>query len=171
MSIWPKGQIVNAQFSAPLAAQPLPDRTKHRGGVLDFDLPVTGATSASATRPTPRTPSGEGPGPEPGFLTEAELERRVRENLLVILQTANWKIKGADGMAELPGVKPTTLFSRMRKMGVKPCQISSISAHWQLLRLIERPGMSGTPSAYPEGLWFTRTTLRSAWAHWLVRAG
>jgi len=90
-----------------------------QGGVLDFDLPLTGAASVGATRLPPCTPVGEGPGPEPEFLTEAELERRERENLLVILQKANWKIKGPDGAAELLGVKPTTLFSRMRKMGIK----------------------------------------------------
>jgi transcriptional regulator with GAF, ATPase, and Fis domain len=93
-----------------------------QGGVLDFDLPLTGAASVGATRLPPCTPAGEGPGPEPEFLTEAELERRERENLLVILQKANWKIKGPDGAAELLGVKPTTLFSRMRKMGIKPPQ-------------------------------------------------
>jgi transcriptional regulator with GAF, ATPase, and Fis domain len=93
-----------------------------QGGVLDFDLPLTGAASVGATRLPPRTPAEEGPGLEPEFLTEAELERRERENLLVILQKANWKIKGPDGAAELLGVKPTTLFSRMRKMGIKPPQ-------------------------------------------------
>ena len=93
-----------------------------QGGVLDFDLPLTGAGSVGATRLPPRTPAEEGPGLEPEFLTEAELERRERENLLVILQKANWKIKGPDGAAELLGVKPTPLFSRMRKMGIKPPQ-------------------------------------------------
>jgi transcriptional regulator with GAF, ATPase, and Fis domain len=47
------------------------------------------------------------------------LERRERENLLVVLRKANWKIKGPEGAAELLGVKPTTLFSRMRKMGIR----------------------------------------------------
>jgi transcriptional regulator with GAF, ATPase, and Fis domain len=55
----------------------------------------------------------------PEFLTEAELQRRERENLLVILEKANWKIKGPDGAAELLGVKPTTLLSRINKWGLK----------------------------------------------------
>jgi transcriptional regulator with GAF, ATPase, and Fis domain len=45
--------------------------------------------------------------------------RRERENLLVVLDRAGWKIKGPDGAAELLGVKPTTLLSRMKKMGLK----------------------------------------------------
>jgi transcriptional regulator with GAF, ATPase, and Fis domain len=56
---------------------------------------------------------------EPEFLTEAELRRRERENLLIILEKANWKIKGADGAAELLGVNSATLLSRMKKMGLR----------------------------------------------------
>ncbi len=44
---------------------------------------------------------------------------RERENLLVVLQKTDWKIKGVNGAAELLGVKPTTLLSRMKKMGIK----------------------------------------------------
>ena len=91
-----------------------------RGGVLHFNLPTTASPSAASARVAPRTAAENGQKPEPGFLTEAELEHRERENLLVILERANWKVKGPAGAAELLGVKPTTLFSRMRKMGIRP---------------------------------------------------
>jgi transcriptional regulator with GAF, ATPase, and Fis domain len=91
-----------------------------RGGMLNFDLPMTASSSAAPTRSAPRAAAGVGPKPEPPYLTEAELEGRERENLLVILKKANWKIKGPNGAAELLGVKPTTLFSRMKKMGIRP---------------------------------------------------
>jgi transcriptional regulator with GAF, ATPase, and Fis domain len=84
-----------------------------RGGVLDFDLPA--AESAPAPCPAAREMSDA----EPEFLTEAELQRRERENMLVILEKAHWKIKGADGAAELLGVKPATLKARIKKMGLK----------------------------------------------------
>lgn len=45
--------------------------------------------------------------------------RRKRANLIAVLDQAGWKIKGPDGAAELLGVKPTTLLSRMKKMGLK----------------------------------------------------
>jgi transcriptional regulator with GAF, ATPase, and Fis domain len=87
-----------------------------RGGVLDFDLPVAApAPPLTLSLPAARQKSDS----EPEFLTEPELQRRERENLLVILQKANWKIKGADGAAELLGVKPTTLVTRMQRMGLK----------------------------------------------------
>jgi len=57
--------------------------------------------------------------PEPEYLTEPEIRRRERENLLAVLQKTGWKIKGADGAAELFGVKPSTLISRIAKMGFK----------------------------------------------------
>lgn len=83
-----------------------------RGGPLTFDLPVTDSTPA----PSVERPAGD--RADAGFLTEAELQRRERENLLAVLQRTGWKIKGADGAAELLGVKPTTLLSRMKKMGL-----------------------------------------------------
>ena len=90
-----------------------------RGGALDFDLPI-GSSSELPAQPAPgavaSSPGGED---QPKFLTEAELQRRERENLLLVLETANWKIKGPDGAAELLGVKPTTLLSRMEKWGLK----------------------------------------------------
>ena len=89
-----------------------------RGGALDFDLP-TGPQSALPPRSSPVVQSPSGTPAEPSFLTEAELQRRERENLLLVLVAANWKIKGPDGAAELLGVKPTTLLSRMEKWGLK----------------------------------------------------
>ncbi|PWU11951.1 MAG: hydrogenase [Verrucomicrobia bacterium] len=89
-----------------------------RGGVLDFDLPVSG-------QPSP--PAGPSHGPvspasnpaQSRFLTEAEVERFERDNLVAALEAANWKISGRDSAAELLGIKPTTLLSRMSKWGLK----------------------------------------------------
>jgi transcriptional regulator with GAF, ATPase, and Fis domain len=89
-----------------------------QGGMLDFDLPATPSPLTGVTRSASPKPAGETPTAEPKFLTEAELEQRAHENLLVVLRRANWKVKGPNGAAELLGVKPTTLFSRMRKMGI-----------------------------------------------------
>ena len=85
-----------------------------RGGLLHFDLPVTDSMP-------PPISSAPDPGAEAGleFFTEAEMRRRERENLAAVLQSAGWKIKGADGAAELLGLKPTTLLSRMKKLGLK----------------------------------------------------
>jgi transcriptional regulator with GAF, ATPase, and Fis domain len=89
-----------------------------RGGALDFDLP--GANQPKAPIPSVvRIESSSGDTAPSQFLTEAEMQRRERDNLLLILQETNWKIKGPDGAAELMGVKPTTLLARMKKWGLK----------------------------------------------------
>lgn len=85
-----------------------------RGGSLFFDLPVTDSA------PSPTSPTHHpGANASHEYFTEAEMQRRERENLIAVLERAGWKIKGADGTAELLGVKPTTLLSRMKKMGIK----------------------------------------------------
>jgi len=83
-----------------------------RGGALEFDLPISG-TDLTRLEPDDRD------GIEQEFLTDAEMRRRERENLFAVLQKTGWKIKGVDGAAELLGIKPTTLISRIEKMGLK----------------------------------------------------
>ena len=85
-----------------------------RGGALDFDLPVTESVVVSSL-PAGRAKSDA----EPEFLTEAELQRRERDNLLTVLEKTHWRIKGENGAAELLGVKVTTLKARIKKMGLK----------------------------------------------------
>ena len=85
-----------------------------RGGALEFDLPVNGS-SVDLTYFGPQ----DDEAPEAEYLTESEIRRRERENLLAILQKTGWKIKGMDGAAELLGVKASTLVYRIKKMGFK----------------------------------------------------
>ena len=89
-----------------------------RGGALDFDLPVS-SQSVPASRLSSRPVTSSGSTPQPKFLTEVELQKRERDNLVLVLEAANWKIGGHEGAAELLGVKPTTLLSRMDKWGIK----------------------------------------------------
>ena len=42
-----------------------------------------------------------------------------RENILAVLKRTDWRIYGPGGAAELLGVKPTTLVSRIKKMGLE----------------------------------------------------
>lgn len=57
--------------------------------------------------------------PETEILTEPEIRHRERENLFALLEKTGWKIKGADRAGEYLGVKPTTLISRIERMGLK----------------------------------------------------
>jgi transcriptional regulator with GAF, ATPase, and Fis domain len=48
-----------------------------------------------------------------------EMERLERDNLLLALERSGWKVAGDDGAARLLGLKPSTLSSRMRALGIK----------------------------------------------------
>ena len=61
--------------------------------------------------------SGNDEGKE--VVPESEMRRRERENIIAALQKSNWKVYGTDGAAELLGIKPTTLSSRIKKMKIR----------------------------------------------------
>jgi transcriptional regulator with GAF, ATPase, and Fis domain len=82
-----------------------------RSGGLCFDVgPEEGATRQAIAS----TADGRDE-----IVPDAEMKRRERGNLLAALQHTDWKIYGPGGAAELLGVKPTTLSSRIRKMGLQ----------------------------------------------------
>jgi transcriptional regulator with GAF, ATPase, and Fis domain len=85
-----------------------------RGGALDFDLPLTD----DPPRPS-SCPPGSGTQGGAELFTEAEMRRRERENLAAVLEKTGWKIKGPGGAAEFLGLKHTTLFARLKKMGLE----------------------------------------------------
>lgn len=53
------------------------------------------------------------------MVPEEEVERWRRENMLAALRRARGKVYGPGGAAELLGIPPTTLSSRVRKLGLK----------------------------------------------------
>jgi transcriptional regulator with GAF, ATPase, and Fis domain len=58
---------------------------------------------------------GEAPARETQTATLAEAER---EHILKTLESTGWRIKGARGAAEKLDLKPSTLYSRMQKLGI-----------------------------------------------------
>jgi formate hydrogenlyase transcriptional activator len=80
---------------------------------------------------------------EPGPLERCEplesgianptLEDTVRKEILVACQRANWKIGGPRGAAARLGLKRTTLFYKMKRLGIAPP-----ADHWQDAGSMER---------------------------------
>ncbi|HEX8872962.1 MAG TPA: sigma 54-interacting transcriptional regulator, partial [Candidatus Acidoferrum sp.] len=104
---WPGNvrELQNATERALILAQ---------NGALQFDLPRV--DFAAPPLPAPATNDN---GTKPSVLTESELRERERQNVLAALTRADWRIHGQGGAAELLGLKPTTLISRIKKMGLK----------------------------------------------------
>lgn len=51
--------------------------------------------------------------------TVKELEALARDNLLAALEAAAWQVAGESGAARLLGIRPTTLSSRMKTLGIE----------------------------------------------------
>ncbi len=82
-----------------------------QGDVLRLDL-------AGSDRAVEQ-PTQEAPAEAPAFHTEEEMKARQRANLVAALQAAQWRVSGKGGAAELLGMKPTTLYDRMRSMKIE----------------------------------------------------
>jgi PAS domain S-box-containing protein len=82
-----------------------------QGGRLDLDRAIPESVARSNARP-----SLDG-GPT-RIRTVDELAELERENLRRALDETNWKVAGADGAAAMLGMKPSTLASRMKALGI-----------------------------------------------------
>jgi transcriptional regulator with GAF, ATPase, and Fis domain len=81
------------------------------GGRLNVELP----SSTSAV------PAAEAVIAEPGSIrTDAEIRQLEADNIRAALKAAKGKVSGPGGAAGLLGLKPTTLASRMKAMGILP---------------------------------------------------
>ncbi|MBP3953911.1 sigma 54-interacting transcriptional regulator [Gemmata sp. G18] len=84
------------------------------GSRLTIDLPTSSLGSASKA-PTTAVAVGD-----ERVLTDAEVRELEANNIRVALRQAKGKVSGSGGAAELLGVKPTTLASRIKVLGLVP---------------------------------------------------
>jgi len=84
-------------------------------GPLRFDLP-----RAEGEVTVPLTGQGvDAAGSEAQILTDPELRQRERANIVAALAKSGGRIHGPGGAAELLSINPSTLVSRLRKLGLK----------------------------------------------------
>jgi transcriptional regulator with GAF, ATPase, and Fis domain len=99
---WP-GNIRELQNIIELAA--ITSRDDHLN--LDRALPESGVASMS---PSPRT--------DARILTNAEMLKLERQNLIAALETADWRVAGPNGAARLLGMNSSTMSSRMKALKI-----------------------------------------------------
>jgi len=80
-------------------------------GVLPEIAAVAGA-QAVVPRPAPEEKGPEAPSPQ-------TIDQVERNHILEVLMRTNWRIEGSDGAAALLNLNPSTLRSRMKKLGVQ----------------------------------------------------
>jgi transcriptional regulator with GAF, ATPase, and Fis domain len=84
-------------------------------GLLRFDLPPVAGESAASVPGE----DGDDARPEVQILTDPELRRRERANIMAALAKSGGRIHGPGGAAELIQINPSTLVSRVRKLALK----------------------------------------------------
>lgn len=80
-----------------------------RSGELTFDLPRSSRELKDLQ-------------PAPDFsmiLPHSAFKQMEKENIQMALEQTNWQVHGPDGAAELLGMRPTTLASRIKRLGLK----------------------------------------------------
>ncbi len=87
-----------------------------RDGEIDLSHSLPDAGPADRERAS--AASGAGGGADAEVLTAAEMETLERQNLRKALERTAWKVAGEDGAAQLLGMKPSTLASRMKALGL-----------------------------------------------------
>ncbi len=106
-------------------------RTNGDGLPLEPFPEIGGAEESAAVEAA--TPSGSSPGDtlfgllregarefqERPIIREEEWEELKRENVLAALRRTDWRVAGRGGAAELLGLRPTTLRSRMKSLGIE----------------------------------------------------
>jgi transcriptional regulator with GAF, ATPase, and Fis domain len=80
-----------------------------RGKVLRLDLAMSDILHA------PETAEAEAHATRSQLLSETEVREFERNNTLLALEMAEWRVSGPSGAAKLLGVKPTTLTDRIKK--------------------------------------------------------
>jgi transcriptional regulator with GAF, ATPase, and Fis domain len=83
-----------------------------RGGVLRLDGVLAEPDDTTRLKSASLTTM-------PAVISEVQWRRREQENLRAALQLATGRIYGPDGAADILGVKPTTLISRLKALGLR----------------------------------------------------
>ena len=84
-----------------------------RLGSLRLDIPA--AESGSRAPATTRSKSRE----ESEVIPDKEMSRRMRDNMVTALKRSGGRIYGPGGAAQLLGIRPSTLSTRIKKLGLK----------------------------------------------------
>jgi len=106
---WP-GNVRELQYVIERAA------IAARTGPLRLD--ISGAVQSRVYGESQPPPAADSQG-EPDVLPDEEMSRRVRDNMVAALKRCGGRIYGPGGAAALLRIKPSTLSTRVKKLGLK----------------------------------------------------
>jgi PAS domain S-box-containing protein len=85
-----------------------------KGNNLRLDLSMPDKHPAA-----PESRDSQGVGTPDRIFTDKQMRELQKSNIIAALDATNWKVSGKDGCAELLGVRPTTLYDRLKAFGIK----------------------------------------------------
>ncbi|MEA3277768.1 MAG: helix-turn-helix domain-containing protein [Pseudomonadota bacterium] len=97
---------------AALVAYPWPANVRELRNVVERAMIL-------ARGPTLHVSLGRIQTPAPAKAPAGTLQATERRHILQVLEQTRWRIRGPGGAAEVLGIKPTTLESRMKKLGLR----------------------------------------------------
>ena len=77
-----------------------------------LQLGTVGHTGRTQKNPAPTVAASE-------RTTADTMQACERAHILNVCESTGWKIKGEDGAAQILGLNPGTLYSRMKKLGIR----------------------------------------------------
>jgi len=110
-----KVPIVTAGSMQKLQAYDWPGNVRELANVIERGAIVSTSGKLMVDIENRRAPENRKPSE---LLSEADIEQIRMDNTLACLREANGRVSGKDGAAALLGIRPTTLYSRLQKLGI-----------------------------------------------------
>ena len=85
-----------------------------KGNALRLDLSMPDKHPAQ-----PASKDIQDPTATDRIMTDKQMRELQKRNIIAALDATNWKVSGKDGTAELLDVRPTTLYDRLKALGIK----------------------------------------------------
>jgi transcriptional regulator with GAF, ATPase, and Fis domain len=101
-----------------LAAYDWPGNVRELQNVLERAIITARDAGLDLERVLPAPAPADPRVPDAAVLRTDELRELERRNILRALEATGWKVAGEAGAANLLGIKPSTLASRMKALGI-----------------------------------------------------
>ncbi len=103
-----------------LLAYPWPGNVRELRNLIERAMILAhGSTLHVSLGPAPRPVHDKAREKTPAKASASTLAARERDHILQVLEQTGWRIRGSGGAAEQLGIKPTTLESRMKRLGLR----------------------------------------------------
>jgi PAS domain S-box-containing protein len=103
---------VSADSMSALEAYPWPGNVRELRNVIERAMILCRGPTLEVVPPAVPDASGKPGG-------GASFEGAQRQHILSVLEATGWRVRGEGGAAEILGMKPTTLDSRMKRLGIR----------------------------------------------------